>query len=155
MKNDSHQVASADFLVIGYGNTLRSDDGVGAKVAVAVEELALTGVTVLACHQLTPELAEPISAARAVVFVDASADASTEVQLRPLEPADGAQLMAHAADPRTLLAMAKQLFGRCPPAWWLTIPVENLGFGEELSPVARRGFEKAVREIKNLCRLTN
>jgi len=151
MKNDSHQAATADFLVIGYGNMLRSDDGVGAKVAAAVAELALPGVAAIACHQLTPELAEPISAARAVVFVDAAADASTEVQLRQLAPADGAQLMAHAADPRSLLAFAQQLFGRCPPAWWLTIPVENLGFGDDLSPIAQRGFERAMQEIKTLC----
>ncbi len=150
MSDNSRQTAGADFLVIGYGNTLRSDDGVGAKVAAAVAELALPGVTVLVRHQLTPELAETISEARAVVFVDAAVDAATEVQVRQLEPADGAQLMAHAADPRTLLAMAKQLFGRCPPAWWLTIPVENLEFGEELSPLARRGYETALEKIRTL-----
>jgi Ni,Fe-hydrogenase maturation factor len=56
--------------------------------------------------------------------------------------------MAHAADPRTLLALAKHLFGRCPPAWWLTIPVENLGFGEGLSPIARQGCQTAVEKIQ-------
>lgn len=152
MKNDSHQDTTADFLVVGYGNTLRSDDGVGVKVAAAVGELALPGVAVLACHQLTPELAEPISTARAVVFVDAAADDSTEVQLRPLAPADGAQLMAHAADPRSLLAFAQQHFGRCPPAWWLTIPVENLNFGESLSPRAEQGRKAAVAHIQELQR---
>ncbi|MGD0746146.1 MAG: hydrogenase maturation protease [Verrucomicrobiota bacterium] len=150
MRENPQETAAADFLVIGYGNTLRSDDGVGAKVAAAVAELALPGVVALARHQLTPELAEPISGARAVVFVDAAADASTEVQVRQLEPADGAQLMAHAADPRSLLAFARQLFGRCPPAWWLTIPVENLGFGEELSPLARRGFQTALDQVRTL-----
>jgi hydrogenase maturation protease len=150
VSENSRQTAGADFLVIGYGNTLRSDDGVGARVAAAIEELALPGVTALVRHQLTPELAEPVSEARAVVFVDAAADASTEVRLRPLEPAAGAQLMAHAADPRTLLAMAKQLFSRCPPAWWLTIPVENLEFGEELSSLARRGYETALEKIRVL-----
>jgi hydrogenase maturation protease len=142
----------AGLLVIGYGNTLRSDDGVGARVAAAVSDLALPGVAVLACHQLTPELAEPISAARAVVFVDAAADASTEVQLRPVEPAEGAQLMAHAADPRSLLALAGQLFGRCPPAWWLTIPVENLGFGENLSPRTEMGRKVAIAHVLELQR---
>ena len=141
---------AGDFLVIGYGNTLRSDDGVGAKVAAAVAELAQPGVTALVRHQLTPELAETISEARTVVFVDAAVDAATEVQMRQLEPAEGAQLMAHAADPRTLLALARQLFGRCPPAWWLTIPVENLEFGEELSPLARRGYETALEKIRTL-----
>ena len=119
-------------------------------MAAAIDKLALPGVAALVRHQLTPELAETISEARAVVFVDAAVDAVTEVQLRQLEPTDGAQLMAHAADPRTLLAMAKQLFGRCPPAWWLTIPVENLEFGEELSPLARRGYETALEKIRAL-----
>ncbi len=150
MSENSHQTAGADFLVIGYGNTLRSDDGVGAKVAAAVAELALPGVVAIVRHQLTPELAEPISSARAVVFVDAAVDAATEIQVRQLEPAEGAQLMAHAADPRTLLTLARQLFGRCPPAWWLTIPVENLDFGEELSPLACRGFQTALDKIRTL-----
>jgi len=123
---------------------------VGAKVAAAVAELALPGVVVLVLHQLTPELAETIAEARTVVFVDAAVDASTEVQVRQLEPAEGAQLMAHAADPRSLLAFALQLFGHCPPAWWLTIPVENLEFGEELSALARRGYETALEEIRTL-----
>jgi len=143
-------VQRPNLLVIGYGNTLRSDDGVGAKVAAAIDEMALPGVAALVRHQLTPELAETISEARAVVFVDAAADTSTEVQVRQLEPADGAQLMAHAADPRSLLAFAKQFFGRCPPSWWLTIPVANLEFGEELSPLARRGYETALEKIRAL-----
>jgi hydrogenase maturation protease len=150
VRDNPQETTGADFLVIGYGNTLRSDDGVGAKVAAAVAELALPGVVALVRHQLTPELAEPVSTARVVIFVDAAADASTDVQMRQVEPADGAQLMAHAADPRMLLALARQLFGRCPPAWWLTIPVENLGFGEELSPLARRGFRTALEKIRTL-----
>jgi hydrogenase maturation protease len=150
VSKDQNESAAGDFLVIGYGNTLRSDDGVGAKVAASVAELTLPGVVALVLHQLTPELAEPISEARAVVFVDAAVDASTEVQMRQLAPAEGAQLMAHAADPRSLLAFAQQLFGRCPPAWWLTIPVENLAFGEELSPLARRGFQTALEKIQTL-----
>ena len=68
-------------LVIGYGNTLRGDDGVGPKVAEAVEALQLPGVRTLVCQQLSPEHAEPISRARVVVFVDAAVDAPREVQI--------------------------------------------------------------------------
>ena len=152
MSEKAVQPQSVVLLVIGYGNPLRSDDGVGAKVAAAVDELGLPGVAVLVCHQLTPELAEPISEARAVVFVDAAADASTEVQVRRLEPADGTQLITHAANPQTLLTLAKQLFGRCPPAWWLTIPVENLGFGESLSARAEAGLKVAIAHIQEFHR---
>jgi hydrogenase maturation protease len=139
---------TAGLLLIGYGNPLRCDDGVGPKVAEAVEALRLPGVHTLICQQLSPEHAEPISRARTVIFVDAAVDAPTEVQLRRLEPGQTSQLMAHAADPRTMLALARDVFGHAPEAWWLTIPAVKLAFGDDLSPLARRGLEKAVQEIK-------
>jgi hydrogenase maturation protease len=137
-------------LVIGYGNTLRSDDGVGIRVAEAIEELNLAGVEVICRGVLTPELAEPISRARLVVFVDASVEAREEVRLRPLEPADSGQILAHAADPRALLALAREVFGSAPKAWWLTIPAENIGIGEELSAKAQKGVARAVEEIRKM-----
>jgi hydrogenase maturation protease len=137
-------------LVIGYGNTLRSDDGVGPRVAEAVGALRLPGVRTLICQQLSPEHADPISRATTVVFVDAAVDAPKEVQLRPLEPGDSTQLMAHAADPRTMLALARDVFGHAPRAWWLTIPVANLEFNENLSPTAQRGCEQALRVVREL-----
>jgi hydrogenase maturation protease len=142
-----HQ-SPAGLLVIGYGNTLRSDDGVGPRVADAVAALALPGVRVLACPLLTPELADPVSQARIVVFVDAAVDAPREVQMRKQAPADTSQIMAHAASPATLLALARDVFGHAPEAWLLTIPVEDLGIGEELSLLAQRGFETAVQEVR-------
>ena len=146
------QEAPAGLLVIGYGNTLRRDDGVGPKVAEAVEALALPGVRALACPLLTPELAEAVSQARVVVFVDAAVDAPREVQMRKLAPAGSSQIMAHAASPATLLALARDVFGQAPEAWLLTIPAEDIGIGEELSAFTRRGLETAIEEIKRLAR---
>lgn len=142
--------AARKILVIGYGNELRGDDGVGPKVAAAVEALHLPGARTLICQQLSPEHAEPVSQARLVVFVDAAVDAPREVQFRKLKPADSSQLMAHAADPRTMLALARDVFGHCPEAWWLTIPAENTGFSEELSPPVSRHLKTAVEKIRLL-----
>jgi hydrogenase maturation protease len=139
-------------LVIGYGNTLRSDDGVGPRVVETVETLNLPGVRTLCCGLLTPELADPISRARRVIFVDASIDAPRGVLLRSLAPAESTQILAHAADPRTLLALARDVFGHAPEAWWLTIPGENLGIGEELSAKAKRGFAEAIEQIQEISR---
>ena len=153
--NASHttnQPAGRDFLVIGYGNTLRGDDGVGPRVAEAIEKLNLPGVRTLICQQLSPEHADPVSRAHTVVFVDAAVDAPREVQLRKLEPGESSQLMAHAADPRTMLALARDVFGHAPQAWWLTIPAVKLDFSETLTPEAQRGFAEAVEQIQELCR---
>jgi hydrogenase maturation protease len=139
-----------ELLVIGYGNTLRSDDGVGPRIADAVALLDLEGVATITCDLLTPELADSVARSKEVVFVDAAVDGSPAVQLRPLVPADSSQLMAHAANPGTLLALARDVFGHAPPAWWLTIPVEHMGIGESLSTAAQKGFDVAIEKIKAL-----
>src|SRR5512137_149559 len=120
----------APLLVIGYGNELRSDDGVGPKVAAAIAGMQLPGVHAIACHQLTPELAEPIASARAAIFVDAAHDPIESVQVRTIEPSATAQVSAHASGPQSLLALARELFGRCPPAWMITVPAMVFDFGE-------------------------
>jgi hydrogenase maturation protease len=139
-------------LILGYGNTLRRDDGVGPKVAEAVAALNLPGVRVLDCALLTPELADPISQAAKVVFVDAAVDAPRVVQLREVAPAGNCQIMAHAANPATMLALARDVFGHAPAGWLLTIPIEDLGIGDELSPLAQKGCSAAIEEIKRLAR---
>ncbi len=149
----------AELLVIGYGNILRGDDGVGPRVAEAVGELNLPGVRTLVCQQLSPEHAEPVARARRVIFVDArlcseatarqaAVDQISGVQLRKLEPGDTTQLMAHAADPRTMLALARDVFGHAPEAWWLTIPAMNLDFREDFSRETEAGFADAIEKIQ-------
>jgi hydrogenase maturation protease len=137
-------------LVIGYGNTLRSDDGVGARVAEAVAALNLPGVTALSCALLAPELADPIAQAERVVFVDAAVDAPREVWLRTVTPAGSSRILAHAADPPTILALARDVFGHAPESWLLTIPAEHMGIGEGFSDLARHGYSQALEMIQRL-----
>jgi hydrogenase maturation protease len=150
MNTDIQVAIEAELLVIGYGNSLRRDDGVGPRVAEAIEALQLPGVRTLVCQLLTPEYADPIARVRRVIFVDAAVDRTDGVHFRKLEPGDTSQLMAHAADPHTMLALARDVFGRVPEAWWLTIPAVHLGFGEDLSSEAQRGFDTAVEKIRDL-----
>ena len=119
---------------------------------IALEILEdLPDVDTMTCDLLTPELADPISKASRVVFVDAAVDAD-EVQLRPLSPSESSQIVAHAADPRTMLALARDVFGQAPRAWWLTIPVENLSLDENLSDLAKKGIGQAIEAILGLAR---
>jgi hydrogenase maturation protease len=142
-------------LIIGYGSTLRGDDGVGPRVAELIERQAWRSVEALPCHQLTPELADPISRAQAVVFVDASLEQGIEgVRMEVVEAAPAHQVMVHTASPATLLHLARSVFGHCPPAWLVSIPVSEMGIGEQLSPMAERGVTEAVAKIGELLRHT-
>jgi hydrogenase maturation protease len=140
-------------LVIGYGNTLRQDDSAGPRVVEAIETRGMPGIHTFACAQLSPEHAEAVARARAVVFVDAQAGVAGQVQLRKIVPGESSQVTTHAAEPQTLLALARDVYGQAPPAWLLTIPAESLGFGTEISSVTRRGIEAAVDEVAWLASL--
>jgi hydrogenase maturation protease len=140
-----------DILVVGYGNTLRGDDGLGPRLVEALSLMNLAGVRTVICQLLTPELADPVARARVAVFVDASVEAPREVQLRPIEPNESLQIMAHAADPRTMLALARDVFGHAPQAWWLTVPATKLDFDYRLSPEGQRGFVESLKKLLTLC----
>jgi len=144
---------SAGLLVIGYGNTLRGDDGAGQRVAEAAAQLNLAGVRVLACAQLTPELAESIAGARAVVFVDAAVEQPRCVRLRRIRAARVPGIATHTTRPQTLLALARTVYGRTPRAWLLTIPAENLDLGETLSATAQNGVRRAIEVVQELARI--
>ncbi len=136
-------------LVIGYGNELRRDDGIGPFVAREVGACRFPGVIGLAVHQLVPEIAADLSCVQRAIFVDASA-AGECVQVTKLAPAPMKAASVHYGDPAQLLGLAKQVYGRCPQAWMVTVPAHDMEFGEELSPEGRRGADEAIEAIKRL-----
>jgi hydrogenase maturation protease len=135
-------------LVIGYGNTLRSDDGVGQRVAVAVASWELPGLETIVVHQLSPELAEPLASAELVIFVDAlPVESSTDVEVTALVAANSGVALAHASDPRALLSLTRAVYGQEPRAWLLTVPAVDFSLGEALSMTAETGAQEALRQI--------
>ena len=144
-----------NFLVIGYGNTLRSDDGAGQKVAEKIAQWELPEVRSLAVHQLTPELAEDISQADAVIFIDAVAtnsENSISVQIRQLQVADDDTSLGHSCNPRSLLSVTQVLYGKVIKAYWVLIPAVNFDFSEELSSLTQRGIDIALNQVKQIIR---
>ncbi len=140
--------AGSGLLVIGYGNTLRSDDGAGVRVAESIGARHLPGVTALALHQLTPEIAERLAGAERAIFVDARlAESGGHIAIAPLEPASSIRPAGHISDPRWLLAMTRTLYGHAPGAWLITVPAVDLSLGEALSTTAERGVEAARERI--------
>lgn len=136
------------FLVIGYGNTLRSDDGAGVRVAEEVAARKIGGVTSLAVHQLTPELAEPVAAAELAIFVDARlSEDGREIAVSPLQPSSKALPAGHTTDPPSLLTLAQSLYGHRPRAWLVTVPAVDLSIGEGISATTARCIEAACRRI--------
>jgi hydrogenase maturation protease len=134
-------------LLIGIGNPLRGDDGVGALL---VEELAedLGGLStsraeLKVVHQLTPELACAVAGVHRVLFVDACVAARTVapwLEVLPPEACaeasaeDGAAgLDPHQLQPASLVALAHVLYGWRGEATLLRVPAFAFPHGPGLS----------------------
>ncbi len=141
----------APALVIGYGNPLRGDDGVGPEVARRLETVA--GLRVMTAYQLLPEHATEIAEASAVVLVDAALDLPAgEVRSRRLQPSAGARGLAdlHDLSPEGLLVLARELTGAEVPAFIVTVGVADVGLGDGLSPEVEAAVGRAADAVLEL-----
>jgi hydrogenase maturation protease len=140
-----------EVIIIGYGNELRGDDGIGPCVARRVAAGGWPGVGFRAVPQLTPELAEDLAGARWAIFIDAGAGGGGEaVAVRRIEAGGPAAALTHFGDPRVLLAMSQALYGRAPEAWLVTVAGVNFAPGEMLSEAARLHVGRAVEQVERL-----
>ena len=146
-------------VVIGYGNSLRRDDAIGPRIAEEVARWGVPNVRSLSLHQLTPELAETLSTAEMVIFVDAChTKVSQEVKVFPIQPPrpETARLapptLDHTGDPIILLALTRAVYGRVPRAWWMQVPAVDFDMGEQLSAIAQQGMADALEAMDRLIR---
>ena len=130
------QWQSGRLLIIGYGNPLRGDDGIGWRVTDQLAALVGDAAKVLTVHQLTPELAEPISKADLVIFIDASYTGRpgswTCETIRP--GPESSDAFTHYFMPAKLLNYADAIFGANPKALLISVAGTAFGCGDELSP---------------------
>jgi hydrogenase maturation protease len=140
----------APVLVIGYGNTLRGDDGAGPAAAEALRDrLPARLAEVVAVHQLLPELTEPLSRSSLAIFIDADWQTSPgKVHKKTLKPNhEESKTIGHHQSPENLLNMARELYGHAPPALLFQVGAVDFGYQEGLSEPVRRAISKLIKEV--------
>jgi len=140
-------------LVIGIGNPLRSDDGLGWAVA---EQLALDGDTdydIQTVHQLTPEIAQRMAAANLVIMIDASYEGEPgELCIRSVSPsAQPGAVGTHYTTPEELAALTAGIYGRCPPVVVVTMTGVDFGVGEQFSEVVVQRIHLMSKAVYEIC----
>lgn len=146
------------YLLIGYGNPLRTDDGVGQVVVERLSTIPETAgcrdsLTTIAAHQLLPEHAEAIGRAERVVFVDAEAgEEPGRITVHEIKPdVEGSAGLIHEFTPQTLLAYAQLLYGSAPPAATLiTVNGFSFDYGEGLSDEMSRLLPRLIGRVSDL-----
>ncbi|MBP7693473.1 MAG: hydrogenase maturation protease [Anaerolineales bacterium] len=141
-----------DLLIIGFGNPLRGDDGLGWRAAERLSAADRPGRRVITCQQLTPDLAEPLSQTGRVVFIDAAVDGEPgQIKIHSLTPAPpepGA--FSHQLTPAGLLSLAALWYGGAPQAELITVAGAQFAFSESLSPAVDAAVENVVRWVQSL-----
>jgi hydrogenase maturation protease len=140
-------------LVVGYGNALRTDDGLGWQVAERLaQDPRLAGAAVLQRQQLMPELAFDVSAATLVVLVDAShGPPPGTFTISQVEPASqSTATWSHHLSPSTLVALADELYGRAPDVFLVSCGLDSTEIGDQLSPAVEAALPKVVDAVVEL-----
>ena len=144
-------------LIIGYGNTLRGDDGAGYRAAeLLAENAAVCAVAeVLACRQLTPELAEKISRVQRVIFIDADSRLPAgKIEHREIQPDYRVNAgISHHLNPAQLLGLSAVLYDKMlAKAEGLFIGATSFDFVDCLSPEVEAGLRVLMGEIEAIIR---
>jgi hydrogenase maturation protease len=146
--------APEDLLVVGVGNPLRGDDGVGL---VLTERLRRRFGDGLACEELFQAdllVAERLTRHRRLLVIDAARLPGRPFEILPLEPAPAvvtpAGFVSHVVGWPQILAAARDLFGAQAVAHLCAVGAERFDFGEGLSPACASNAEAAFHHLVGL-----
>ncbi len=135
-------------LIVGIGNTLRSDDGVGAYVCEKMEKLNLPGTTTIIVQQLQVEMIEEMSHYDHVIIVDASATNDT-IQFEPLqENLQQTVASSHHVNASLVQILSQKLYNKTLSLYLCAIPGSNFDTGDTLSIDTEKTAKEAIVLIK-------
>jgi hydrogenase maturation protease len=140
----------ARILIVGFGNPLRSDDGLGPRVAEELLRNPLPAAEILVRHQLTPELAETVAHAELVLFVDATRrPGSDELRCVRVDASVATATFTHELTPAAILSLAEKVYGTSPPAFEVSLHGECFDLGERFSPKIAEKLPALVDFVRN------
>ena len=139
-------------VVIGIGNDLRRDDGVGPAVAAAVARLRLPQVRVLTCPAEPTAVLDAWEGSRLAILVDAAAGVPAgQVRTGALDDlAESVPVSSHDLGLRQTYDLGRAL-GRAPDTVLVVaVGVADTGYGTGLSPAVTAALPEAVRTVGDI-----
>lgn len=141
------EILSNKIAVIGVGNTLRSDDGIGAYICSKIDEFNFPFVTSIIVQQLQVELIEELIHYDSVIIADASVTGN-DVDLNSLsfnetQPTSS----SHHMNANMINSLLQKIHGKTITINLCSVRGENFELGESLSSSAIANANKAVKII--------
>lgn len=146
-------------LIIGCGNTLRGDDGLGPNIAEGLKDVVESDgvdVRIMALPQLDVILAPEMCEADIVIFVDARADDNEAlVKIERIEPVAGSatlQHTSHTVSMPVLLRIALDWYGTAPLCYAVMPKAYDFSIGENVSEKAKVAAAHSRSKIVEILR---
>jgi hydrogenase 3 maturation protease len=137
------------FCIVGIGNAIRSDDGVGTYVCQKMEEKNLANVTSLGVHQLDISMAEELSKYDTVVLVDA-AEMEEDLFFEELSAESQPLSFTHHINASMLVALTKKLYATNTVFYIGAVKGINFDFGNTISLSTLKYADILVEKICSL-----
>jgi len=140
-------------LIIGIGNPLRSDDGLGWAVTELLSLDCNKTCDIHNVYQLTPELAQWMAVVNLVIMIDANHEGEPgELRIRTLSlSTQPSAVGTHYTTPEELAALTAIVYGQCPPVVVVTMTGANFSIGEQFSSIIARRIPHICDAVRQLC----
>lgn len=135
-------------ILIGIGNTLRTDDGVGAYVVAQISSNENIPIASMIVQQLTTDIIPSLLSYDQVLIIDAELGINTVRWQTVKEEYAGTTPSVHSLDISQFLSLARTLYNASLVITVCTIPVSDLRIGEGLSDETRTFANLAIQQIK-------
>jgi hydrogenase maturation protease len=134
-------------LLIGVGNPLRGDDGIGQWICEQAAKWKLQHLHVRAMQQLTIDLLEELQNFSAVIIADAS-DQKVPATLEEVDASENGYASSHHADAATLRALHRNLYQQSTVWHSLGIKASKFEMGQPISKETLANGAVALQLLK-------
>jgi hydrogenase maturation protease len=142
---------TARVLIIGRGDSLRGDDGIGPLAAQRLGEKFKQEprVSTLSVDRLTADLAHVLGTIDLAIFIEsAQGQRPGHLSCTFVTPSPGAlDSQASGLDPGGLLDAVRSAQGRTPQAMVFTVAGEDFGRRQALSRVVERASQRLIDQV--------
>jgi hydrogenase maturation protease len=136
-----------NILLVGVGNTLRGDDGIGAYICSCIDALKMPGVQTLMTQQLDTALLDELMEADHIIIADASFEGKAVdfFKVSGNEPIPVSS--SHHMSAPLLMQMAKTIYQKELSMMICAVAGYRFSMKEKLSARAKKNADKAVAAI--------
>ena len=131
-------------VLVGIGNDLRGDDGIGV---LFVKDFKSPKVDKVITNFLDLDIAEKIKNYEIVIFVDASVK-EKYFCLREIQESDNLSSLSHHLSIENVFHFTKKFYNPYIRGYVLEIGAVNFGFENSLSKIAKKNMVKAKNFLK-------